>query len=150
MILEDCGHNNPFGWLFVRFSCQISLNSSTYVVTCTMHSSSSVVITKKAWWHNKALRKHRTGKSPNCQKGPFLFLLLLLYSPRTISYVICDMMPKCMYSFTYKDSSMIQHSDVHISWLRFCLFRYLLERSNSAKLTLKRAKDQFPIEVSTA
>jgi len=32
----------------------------------------------------------------------------------------------------------------------FCLFRYFLEQSNSANLTLKRAKEQFPIEISTA
>ena len=74
---------------------------------------------------------------------------LTLYSQ--ISYVIVLW---CLnvhtWNFTYKDISMTQHSDVHSYHGCFFLFRYFLEWSNRAKITLRRAKQLFPTEVSTA
>ena len=95
----------------------------------TYHSSTSVIITKGLGGtikhcKNNELESPQTAKSSVSFSSTSLSSFssngqLALYSPRTNFLCNCDMMPKCMYSFTYKDSSMIQHSGVHIilSWL---------------------------------
>jgi len=56
--------------------------------------------------------------------------------------IMYDVIPKS-YSFTNKVISVLDYIHNGCS----CLFRYFLERSNSAKMILKSAKELFPIEI---